>query len=375
MSKDVLERELKEWLLQWKDLPQQGTPEWYKLRQGTVGGSELHDLLHSEYSLVARKIGFQEQPVGVVAMLFGSVFEFIVRNITETLFDTTIYETSSLPSIEVKGKTFSMDGIGVVGFKDVEGIVKYLITLFEYKCPFSRAIVYNEIPKHYIPQVKSGLSDIGIAPRAMYIETVIRTCSIGQLAVNDCSYNTAMHDTYRAVSPRTTEPIVKGFMLITSASADAITGSTDLGTLKTTSEFGELLQKIKNTVYSVHLSELQYSKTAVESIDWLSGRTIDYKSVSWSKQFKKLSSGLPKTEKVVGVLPFKIIDMNMVLVEKETGYTLKFKDKIEEFVEIVSMLNSIECVHTRKLEYNKIYGHTSMSESPDIEMLKNLQID
>lgn len=122
----------------------------------------------------------------------------MTQKITEYIFDIEyMYETGSLEGA-VPHQRYSPDGLGIVKIKceakyDDEMIEteEYCIVLFEYKSPYS-SIPHGIIPKHYLPQVKTGLCSIPIADFAIFINNMYRKCSMDNLNIS-LEYDTDFH--------------------------------------------------------------------------------------------------------------------------------------------------------------------------------------
>jgi predicted phage-related endonuclease len=118
IMKSVKKRTLFEFLEQNKHLPEQGSIEWLKSRSETIGGSEISTILNinkyqSIKQLILQKTGlniFKKAP----PLWFGNIFEYILQQYVEKLYDTTIYETGSIPYKKSKLIKYSPDGLAVI---------------------------------------------------------------------------------------------------------------------------------------------------------------------------------------------------------------------------------------------------------------------
>ena len=184
------------------DLAPQGSPEWLAIRETSIGGSEMSVITgDNPYqkldTLVAQKLGFSKFS-GNIACRWGKMFEVITQKLTEHIFDIEyMYETGSLEGA-IPHQRYSPDGLGIVKIKcesvyDNEMIEteEQCIVLFEYKSPYS-SIPPGIIPKHYLPQVKTGLCSIPIADFAIFINNLYRKCSMDNLS-NSLDYDTDFH--------------------------------------------------------------------------------------------------------------------------------------------------------------------------------------
>lgn len=197
-----------------KDLPVQGSQEWLNSRFETIGGSEISTILNiNKYQNIKQLI---EQKVGISSfkksapLWFGNIFEYILQQYTEILFDAKIYETGSIPYKKSKFIKYSPDGIALINknklnkiftdndfnniykqsiFENDEINKKELLVLFEFKNPFMRVIKKNEIPTHYINQPRLGMEVIDICEVSIFIESVFRFCSYNDIVSNDIIIN------------------------------------------------------------------------------------------------------------------------------------------------------------------------------------------
>lgn len=197
-------KELNSFIKKHEDLPAQGTPDWIKGKVYTIGGSEMAIMKEvccygNVKNLISRKLGF-EKFWSVIWMLLGKVFEEIPRVYLNSYLDTTIYETGSIPGLTDENgqviQSYSPDGLGVVSLNNIKKLFpieqvemlnnKDLTVLFEFKCPGVR------IPKKewckktlgYKVQLKTGLATIDITDIGIYVDSVIRRCSIHDLGYN-----------------------------------------------------------------------------------------------------------------------------------------------------------------------------------------------
>lgn len=183
-----------------KNAPAQGTPEWLKGRILTFGGSEISTLTgDNPYSniktLIASKVGLYNFK-GNLFTRWGNAFEDITKKITEKIFNTIIYNTGSISGSITEIK-YSPDGIATVRMlcegNDGRLQYEYLIILFEFKALYTK-MPMGVIPKHYIPQVKTGLCSIPIVHHGIYVSNTYRICSIEQFDTGN-RYNTRIHYT------------------------------------------------------------------------------------------------------------------------------------------------------------------------------------
>lgn len=185
-----------------KDLAPQGSQEWLTIRECSIGGSEMSvitgDNCYSKLdTLIAQKVGFSKFN-GNIACRWGKIFEGVTQKITKRILHIdNIYETGSLEGA-VKNQRYSPDGLGVVKLhcecdfgNEIIETEEYCIVLFEYKSPYS-SIPIGIIPKHYLPQVKTGLCSIPIADFAIFINNLYRKCPMNDLNI-ELNYDKEFH--------------------------------------------------------------------------------------------------------------------------------------------------------------------------------------
>jgi len=193
-----------------KNLAEQGSDDWLAIRKYTIGGSEMSTITgDNPYSkledLVSQKVGFSSF-TGNIACKWGKVFEIVTTQITERIMNIDkIYETGSLEGA-VEGQRYSPDGLAVVKIKCSETIDnellevdEYCIVLFEFKSPYS-SVPVGIIPKHYLPQVLTGLCSIPICDFAIFINNAYRKCSVADLNTT-LTYDINFHSRDKKLKP------------------------------------------------------------------------------------------------------------------------------------------------------------------------------
>jgi hypothetical protein len=191
----------------YKYLPVQGSEEWLKSRTESIGGSEISTILginpyQSIKQLIRQKAGithFKKAP----PLWFGNLFEYILQQYTECIFNTDIYETGSIPYSKSKLIKYSPDGLSVIKKKYLNQLFsndflnKYnddeLLILFEFKNPYMRVLKKNEIPAYYINQPRLGMEVIDICEVSIFIEAVFRFSSMEDIIKLNNKYNCKYH--------------------------------------------------------------------------------------------------------------------------------------------------------------------------------------
>lgn len=171
----------------YKNEPAQKSPEWYKLKMETIGGSEVATVLglnpyKNVKGLIADKLNISTFS-GNLKTRWGNLFEEVTRTWVRTLLDMEeIYETGSIPGI-IEGQRYSPDGLGIAELYDSNDQLTHFIILFEFKAPFS-TIPNGKVPKHYMPQIQTGLMTIPMAHFAIFVNNSYRRCTLTDLNFN-----------------------------------------------------------------------------------------------------------------------------------------------------------------------------------------------
>ena len=374
---------LQDFLHKHRDLPKQGTAEWHAIRG--IGGSELNMLLKDEASLVANKVGLKKIP-DMLAMRWGNLLEDTLRNTVSTLLRTTIFEASSVPSAEVVGKTFSMDGLGIVRFLATEWngrparFFVDLLTLFEFKCPFSRTIVPGEIYRDYIPQVLSGMSDLAIPEIALYVEGVFRVCRYEMLGSNS-HVETWLH---RGGNPAGLCPMTYGFIgfymeqpeIPDDPEADSLIrwlqrGTTDFGMVESAGLLNRLLKFMKSGIVKLWSSSMSYVPSEFARCGFFAQHRVKIPNIDVDMddqlaefyRWTRVNQFMP-----LGILGFKLLDLNIVPIEKQPGYTKQFEPQIHAALEKINQLKAIEDMDERDHAWHVMYGKKQKTEITETEM-------
>lgn len=165
--------------------PAQRTKQWYEIRKTTIGGSEIATILNlnpfsKPMNLIEGKIGISSFN-GNTATRWGNLFEQCTEDITKVALKM---KDNVQPAGSIEGKIvrqrYSPDGLGIVEFLNEKDIPDYYTILFEFKSPYG-SLPNGKIPKHYLPQVLTGLCSIDIAEAAIFTNSCFRKCALSDL--------------------------------------------------------------------------------------------------------------------------------------------------------------------------------------------------
>jgi len=372
----------------------QGSADWKEFKKSTCGGSEIAvftgaDHFKDIYQFIEAKVGIGKGFTGSMATMWGNLFEDVICRYVEEEFDTKIVATECFLRGVIPEQTYSPDGLGVINIERDYTLVKKgtrsavrteivfplltnKIALFEFKCPFSRAID-GSIPEHYIPQVKTGLDSIKIAEIGVFVETVIRRCFLADLCFGNPYFDNKLK---QAWPPQNAPmmPIALGFV------------GFYLGRPKP--EFDSALKKLDeyyagdNGMYAGETNDL--TELPLEIFETLCSLFVGGVMKVWNSRIqhaeymtnaeamRNISRDIEEFRQFVadanctiyGILPWKMLRVDYHFMEKETGYVMKYADKIREVIGVINSCHK-ETHHHKKLEIIARYKNKSLTIATD----------
>lgn len=334
---------------QYKHLPEQGTDEWKALRENFIGGSEVSTILKQNKNktiskLIMGKLGFDKFQGNAITH-WGNVFEEMIRLHCEEVFSCSIRETGSIP-YENGSLSYSPDGLAVIPTNKIKQRFGSLtssviatdpaqLVLFEFKCPHSR-IASEAIPENYWPQVNIGMNIIDIMETAIFVQATYRRCSFKSLKYN------RQHNSYGHFKRADTSkpPVECGFMVMyTDGDPEEHEGLTmalldvgeateihlnngnvviDLGNITDMILLEEVLGNCVNKTFKVdYCFRHMYNQDVFENGDYRIGmydQSLQYRAS------KELQLQTEKHSNVIGVMPFKLLNVHMTQVSKNPNY-------------------------------------------------------
>lgn len=394
--------------------PAQKSAEWYKLKQKTIGGSEVATVLglnpyKKAHGLIAEKIGLPGTGFdGNIATRWGNLFETVTRDYAVKFLKmtTSIKETGSVEGV-IERQRYSPDGLGVVKLKTGNGTHDYFIVLFEFKAPL-RSIPDGKVPKQYLPQVLTGMLTIDIVETSIFVNNCYRKCPLSDINF-DMKYDTVFHDgdvTKKLTKKQAINKVFAVGMVCfyqTKSNADnyvkycgyadsddeSADGSADLESknnanlstseydidilLNSTEEpmdFGTAKYNIVNRVLELHDEKrihavylpMIFNNEEVNDTEFaqLHGIVHDGENSNPKKMIKQyynlfLAECDEKDWVPVGYLPWKLVKTDVISVDNDENWRETIEPPIKKTLEVIDTLMAIEDLDERADAYNDLY--------------------
>lgn len=391
--KSVKKRALIDFLELNKHLPEQGSIEWLKSRTETIGGSEISTILNiNKYQTIKQLI---MQKTGLTTfkkaapLWFGNIFEYILQQYVEKLYDTKIYETGSIPYKKSKLIKYSPDGLAIIKtsklqnifnnndlenkiykcskFNNIEDIhnKKELLILFEFKNPFMRVIKPNEIPIYYINQPKLGMEVIDICEASIFIESIFRFCSYDDIIKLNNRYNTYYH--FDKIRYNNTPLCYGSFSLYYEKNNNSehlqniINKLIDYIHNNNIHEYDLSAIKDKTIINSIMENIIDYKDLKIIYHDLCINNNIydDINSYNFHKynNIHKFKYNIKKTKNKIlednnleyfGIMSFKMLNININPIFKSNPLKDGVLEKVEKIINVIKKCNEVNNVQDKK---------------------------
>jgi hypothetical protein len=342
-----------------KDVKQRDK-EWYKLMGTTIGGSEIAAIMglspySSFYKVVESKIEICKglKPTNMSDNLlpcwWGTLFENVISKVVEIDLGNKV-KGSNICIQKYEGHRNSPDGYMVVHFykkDDVyhlwttdlprDSIELSCIVLLEFKCPITRKATGN-IPKHYIPQVLSGLSVSPIAYKGLYIDAIFKKCSLEQLK-NNTEYDEIFHKktnkdvnlypiTYGVINIYVSlQKITDKIIAIYEEYFDMSFETDDFNIIDLGDVPYDLFYRI---IELINDYQLIVSKSTVKFLDGRGDNDV-------------LNLTNKNNCKLFAILPWKLFDLTYILINKEVNFLENVYPTIQKVHDIVHRSITTDC--------------------------------
>lgn len=398
---------LDEFLFKFKDLPAQSSKEWLKSRSETIGGSEISTILGlNPYQKVKQLI---EQKTGLTtfkksaALWHGNIFEPILQLYTEKIFDTKVYETGSLPYEKSNLIKYSPDGLAIIKLNKLKKYLKgynledqiynkslfnkneknELLVLLEFKNPYMR-ILKEDIPVYYVPQPRLGMQVIDIAEVSIFIESVFRFCSYSDIINLNNKYNRFYHfdrvpyintpicygtfSLYYKKDNNSTELanilfLIEEYFKSNNYNKEYNLGNNilnkyDLSKIKTKDIINKVMENIidykdiKVIYHNIYINDPEYHKSNeldVDNNDLYYFNTYN-NNLNFNKEIHKIKNDIESDSENIymGIMSYKMFDINIKPVFKNNPLTNEVLKKIEKVVDIIKKCNLEDDIQNKK---------------------------
>jgi len=355
-------KELSDFMAKWHDLPAQRSPQWLSDRTFSVGASEIATLLgvltgkkinpyQTLRTLVGTKAGLLV-PDDKTAMNWGCVMEKVVTMLAEVIFDCHIFDMGSIPTVGMRNQRSSPDGVAVIP------CLGNKIVSFEFKAPKNR-IPRGIVPAYYRPQVLTCLCAVEPSSLGIFVDCVIRRCSVSDWSFESPQYDYTYHKEIDLGMPMAlgivyfydATTVLEEKKCESKESVDVTDITADLANIKISEgvpadavvqadapELNEVIAEITDVITDLGTCD------TVTFDDYMAQVCAHTMRVSYSKIFVS-SDGQPdwnaeiaasKTDpSLIGILPIKIMRCAVCPVAKEPDYVLQFQPLVDQIVATV----------------------------------------
>lgn len=382
---------LQDFLKKWEHLPKQGSKEWLNQRKTTIGGSQIATVLGiNKYEKVKDLIKSKtEMSVFKKAapLWFGSLMERCVEIYVEKKYNMKTYETGSLPCEFNENLSYSPDGLCIINkinltslfskndFQKIKNTSIHkdfdnenLLVLLEFKSPFMRRPIKNQIPDYYVPQPLLGMEIIPIAEVSIFVECVFRFCSYNDLLSDKYSRyhwdrerytNTAI--AYSAISlyydPNnhsqelvTLLDDIYSYNQMTSNHEYNISNITDKKIINSIMEDIVDKKNIKVIYHDNYLNdESEYTSSQNDNYYFDKYNNM----IKFKNDIKNIKNEIEESGNIfIGRLFYKMLDVNINPVFKENLLTPNVLDNVKSIINRIQIINNEENIAQKKILLN-----------------------
>ncbi len=379
-DKEYLEKKISEFLATHSHLAPQGSAEWKN--RNHFGGSEIAHLngtntFGSLHDLIKNRCNLTEHKIPIINSRWGHVMEDVSINIIETLFNTKIYQTGSIPYDRNKNIAYSPDGICIIDIKAIRDMAlkmsdlnirfheemnskrafkknvvfdrvtyddkenKEKIVLLEFKSP-PKQCPMGVIPSYYVAQPLAGLNCIDICYKAFFINCMYRRCGIDD--IEGKTYDAILHDKDINGTGRNT------IKLIDLDSFDVL-------------YYGCVLCQSQEDI-NTEINMVDYGKSSIKDLENLFYKEEKGKinmSVSTffpndgSDRKKNILEFINSHSNIVGFMCWKLFKMDIIEVDRQETFLDDLKENVDKYIEIIRDIKSIENLNDRWGKYYEYF--------------------
>lgn len=346
--------------LQKKNPIEQKTPEWYEIRNTSIGGSEIATILGenkfgSIKNLIAERLGYSRF-YGCTATRWGCIFEEVTLMWIEYILglgdEIPLIETIGSLEGAVQGQRYSPDGIGIAKL-NIKGILRLVKLLFEFKAPFS-TIPTGKIPKQYIPQIKTGLCSIPDLEYCLFVNNCYRRCKLADLKF-DSNYDNLLHKNDKKRFSNI--PLAVGLIgfIDNDAEKSEELEVLDLGSIPA-EKFDKFVIDVENKVYSKLYYGFVPNHELVNQLQFIKDHNLEKKKIDTINSYgniDQLMDEFNKTDNVVAILPWKLFISDIILSEPDPNWADVIREPIKCVLEKIEFLRKSDNVESA---YKKMFN-------------------
>lgn len=346
-------------------LPAQGSEEWLLQRNKSIGGSQIATILginkyENMRSLVLSKAGLSKFKKAA-PLWFGNLMEHCVEQYVHLRWGSTVVETGSITHT-IDCISYSPDGLCVIKksklddvfteieLRQIQGSSSFkpadeLLVLMEFKSPFMRIPIQGEIPTYYVPQPLLGMTVIPIAEVSLFIECVFRFCSISQLFTH--GYSMYHYDRKRFVN----DPISFGSISVVYDVNNCSQETEDFAQLLKSQvedydciDLGTIQDRKLITALMEHLVDGELTPVYHSMLTTLMITDDDLRTFHEYNNCPRFNNEVNNTRQqygdgYVGVLPYKMFDVNCNPVFKQEILTDDVVDKVKKVIDLAGKIS------------------------------------
>ena len=429
---------LLDFLEKYRHLPAQGTEEWLAQRMESVGGSEMGTVCgvnkyNSVKQLVSQRLGLTKRFIGNVWTRMGNLYENITAMYMEYCLKTRIHETGSIPGLRDQNgnviQAFSPDGLAVSSIFDIDRAIPdqfkhgpleefiqnskennpWLVTLLEFKAPGRRvpADDWTDATRSYQYQVLTGLDTVKITEIGLYVDAVIRRCSIYDIGTNpryfrepseeiradlkipavcgfigvfkmtpDDELSPEIHPESLVVHPH--QHILEHYLMHKPMAKDAKKWTTDLLAALQSIPIGDADDPIDFGSCDQYQFEDMLRRTISPRPEWrlyysqlYDSHTLSGLHIDKEQHFQEeLSEFLRRDDTVIGYLPYKLYYVKIIPIMKQPGFVERQRDHIMLPIDVIRQLKSLPDSEKRA-KFDEIFPPRRRSKRSVPKGLKN----
>ncbi len=361
---------------------------WLAAKLNSIGGSELATVLGcNPYcklpELVRQKAGLGPKFAGAPPVWWGTLLEPVIESVVAADLGTELCGTDINVPAPFAGHANSPDGYGVVtvvlgesakgdlvwdvvdtspagrelaaAAAKAHGRAQTATVLLEFKAPYMRVPKAGQVPKHYLPQVRSGLALSPPADFGLFVDACFRRCSLEALGPSP-EYDETYHRD-RAAALVGLDPYAWGVVAIYAPSTIGKAPPLEDGTCPAHVAW-TLRGEYFGSVHTDPINAVDFGDCSARAFDtmlemtgksaWRSehsrpffadgrARAADCDvATSLGEEFERLEGACPDGFHLLGYFPWKLLMLEYVPVERQPGFLDEIRPLVERALSLVA---------------------------------------